>query len=146
MKGNETSPKPVGKTASAGFQIGVRRTIDVTQQQAWEYLLSPEGLKLWIGDVEAIELNPGDKYESANGACGEMRVVKHYEQLRLTWQLARWERPSTLQIRFLPAARGGTTLSFHQEHLDGPNTREEMKRRWEEVIARVAECAADRQL
>ena len=137
----EAGGKPVGLTASVGYQIGVRRTLAMTQRQAWDFMLSPEGLKLWIGNVESLGLNRGDRYASPNGASGEMRVAKPYEQLRLTWRLPRWERPSTLQIRFLPASEGRTTISFHQEHLDGPATREEMKLRWEEVIAEIAKRA-----
>lgn len=40
---------PVGMTKDAGAQIGVRRTLAVTKEQVWNFLLSPEGLSLWIG-------------------------------------------------------------------------------------------------
>ena len=136
--------KLVGQTASAGFQIGVRRTLPISRQEAWDYMMSPEGLRLWIGDVQALGLQPGRAYESKEGNRGEMRVVKLHEQLRLTWQPERWERSSTLQIRFLPAASGKTTISFHQEKLDGPTQREEMKLFWEDVIARIAEDTVPR--
>lgn len=141
MNGNERTAGggTVGQTAAAGFQIGVRRTLPFTQRQVWDCLLSPEGLKLWIGDVGTIGLNRGDLYEAPGGVRGEMRVAKRHEQLRLTWQPSKWARPSTLQIRLLPASGERTTVSFHQEHLDGPGTREEMKLHWEDVIAKIAE-------
>ncbi|MDF2716157.1 MAG: ATPase [Paenibacillus sp.] len=135
-----TDGKLIGQTASTGFQIGVRRTLPISRQEAWDYMMSPEGLRLWIGDVPALDMQPGSIYESKEGNRGEMRVVKLHEQLRLTWQPKKWERSSTLQIRFLPAASGKTTISFHQEKLDGPMQREEMKLFWEDVIARIAEA------
>ncbi|WP_315969970.1 hypothetical protein [Brevibacillus massiliensis] len=35
----------VGQTKSAGFQVGVRRTLPVSQERAWELVASVEGLQ-----------------------------------------------------------------------------------------------------
>lgn len=35
--------KPAGLTASVGFQIGVRRTLPVSPERAWELLTAPKG-------------------------------------------------------------------------------------------------------
>ncbi|GAA4853383.1 hypothetical protein GCM10023310_35450 [Paenibacillus vulneris] len=133
--------KPVGVTAAAGVQIGIRRTLKMTREQAWQYLLSSSGLKLWLGDLEKLNLEPGQRYAANDGTLGEMRVVKPYEQLRMTWQRRGWEKPSTLQIRLLPASGGRTTVSFHQEKLADLAVREEMKLRWENVLTHFAEYA-----
>ncbi|UJF35442.1 SRPBCC family protein [Paenibacillus hexagrammi] len=138
--------KPVGLTASAGYQIGVRRTIAMPQHQVWELLISPQGLKLWLGDVKRIGLHPGDRFETNEGTTGEMRVAKEPEQLRLTWQPSGWEKASTLQIRVLAGKAERTTVSFHQEKLDSAVTREAMKLRWEEVLLRLSEIASERLL
>lgn len=129
--------KPVGLTASTGFQIGVRRTFPATQQQVWSFLISREGLKLWLGDIPSLDLHAGFRYETKEGTIGELRVVKPYEQLRLTWKRIDWERPSTLQIRILPGKANRTTVSFHQEHLRDASAREQMKQRWEQVSAEI---------
>jgi uncharacterized protein YndB with AHSA1/START domain len=128
--------KPVGLTASVGFQIGVRRTLPFFQEEAWELLTSTRGKKLWLGDLATFELVKGHKFVTQEGTTGEFRVVKPLEQLRLTWQPADFPNTSTLQIRLLPAASPGkTTISFHQEKLDSAEQREEMKVHWEEVIS-----------
>jgi len=139
MKEDSREAKPVGLTAASGFQIGVRRTFPMTQQEAWSFLISREGLKLWLGDVPALDLHAGFRYETKEGTVGELRVVKPYEQLRLTWQRSDWDRPSTLQIRILPGKGNTTTLSFHQEKLSDASMREEMKQRWEKVTAVIME-------
>ncbi|GGA14147.1 hypothetical protein GCM10008018_68850 [Paenibacillus marchantiophytorum] len=130
------SDKVVGQTAEAGFQIGVRRTLPLYQEEAWELLISPSGRKFWLGEVADLSFTKGQAYQTVDGCSGEIRVVKPLEQLRLTWQPAAWEHASTLQIRLLPTANPGrTTISFHQEKLDNEERREEMKARWEAVIA-----------
>ncbi|MBB6733831.1 SRPBCC family protein [Cohnella zeiphila] len=133
--------KTVGLTRTTGYQIGVRRTLPVARDRIWSYLLSPEGLKAWLGDLAKLELEPGRAYRTGDGSVGEVRVVKPLEQLRLTWQPRGWERASTVQIRLLAVDSGKTTVAFHQEHLDGPLTRARMKLRWEEAIDRMTNDA-----
>ncbi|RCX13305.1 activator of Hsp90 ATPase-like protein [Fontibacillus phaseoli] len=129
----------IGQTKSVGFQIGVRRTFPVSREAAWTFLLSPEGLKLWLGDLPSLELEPGHQYITGEGNFGEMRVIKPLEQLRMTWQRKGWAQTSTLQIRLIPnpSHEGKTTISFHQEKLADALAREEMKRHWEAVTAEI---------
>ncbi len=144
MKGRcamaDRNEKPIGLTASVGYQIGVRRTIPITQAEAWERLTSKDGIKLWIGDTPPIIFSKGEKFESSSGLSGEFSVVKPKEQLRLTWQPKGWSKASTLQIRIIPGKSDSnkTVLSFHQENLSDARVREEMKHRWEQVIAQIA--------
>lgn len=129
----------VGLTADAGYQIGVRRTLPIDRDRAWDFLLSPEGLRLWLGNVTDLDLQVGAVYSSVEGITGEFRVVKPKEQLRLTWKPKGWEKPSTLQIRLLSSRPDKTTISFHQEKLSDAAARERMKERWEEALAVIAE-------
>lgn len=131
------SGKVVGQTASAGFQVGVRRTLPISPEQAWVFLTSPEGLKLWIGTVPALTFNEGETFTSDEGISGQFKVVKPQRQLRLRWAKKEWVKPSTLQIRLLSDQPDKTTISFHQENLDHANTREQMKLHWENVLAAI---------
>ncbi|MUT68590.1 SRPBCC domain-containing protein [Paenibacillus sp. NEAU-GSW1] len=135
-----TAKKVVGQTASAGFQIGVRRTLPVSPEEAWAFLTSPEGLTLWIGTVPLLTWTEGESFTSAEGVSGQLRVVKPLRQLRLKWGKKDWEKPSTLQIRLLSDKPGKTTISFHQENLDHPGTREQMKLYWEDVLGKLADA------
>ena len=134
--------KQVGWTADAGFQIGVRKTAAVAKPTVWRTLLSPAGLKLWLGDLEALPLAPKQAYESKDGVVGEIRSVVPQQKLRLTWQPRHWDNPSTLQIYLLAAANGRTTISFHQERLDDLYVREMMRRRWDLAADRLIEMMA----
>lgn len=134
-----TSNKVVGLTASAGFQVGVRRTLPISPEQAWAHLTSAEGLKQWIGTVSPLSFSEGETFRSAEGISGQFRIVKPYRQLRLRWEKREWGEPSTLQIRLLSNQPDKTTISFHQENLDHPDTREQMKLHWEDVLAVIRE-------
>ncbi len=135
-----TSEKVVSQTKDVGFQIGVRKTIAVAPQKAWDFLTSAEGFKLWLGELSSWRLEKGARYKTAEGTVGELRVVNPSPggHLRLTWQPRDWDTPSTVQVRIIPN-KEKTTISFHQEHLDGPETREAMRQRWQQVLDELAE-------
>lgn len=125
----------VGKTARAGYQVGVRRTLPFSEKRIWEALLSTDGLTIWLGG--ATEIAQGVPYALENGTRGEIGVYKPWSHIRLTWQPKDWARPSTLQIRVIPA-RNGTTVNVHQEQLNGATERNAMKAHWEGVLERLA--------
>jgi len=122
----------VGKTKDAGYQIGVRRTVPVTVEAAWRFLTGAEGLRAWLGEAEGAAVREGENFATREGNSGRFTVVKPLSHVRLQWMKSGWEAPSTLQIRLLPAKQG-TTISIHQEKLDGAKTREAMKAHWEDV-------------
>jgi uncharacterized protein YndB with AHSA1/START domain len=126
----------VGKTARVGYEIGVRRTLLFSEERVWALLLSPDGLRMWLGGPAAIA--DGAPYTLANGTAGRISVYKPRSHLRLTWQPTGWVQPSTLQVRVIPASRG-TTVSFHQEHLRDAAARTQMKAHWEQVIDSLTE-------
>ncbi|NRS50602.1 SRPBCC domain-containing protein [Brevibacillus sp. HB2.2] len=134
---NPESSKIVGQTAATGFQVGVRRTMPITPEQAWAFLTSSEGAKLWLGDVANLTFSEGETFTSSDGISGQFRVVKPFRQFRLKWSMKDWEKPSTLQIRLISDKPDRTTISFHQENLDHMNTREQMKLHWEEVLNEI---------
>ncbi|MFA4134106.1 MULTISPECIES: SRPBCC domain-containing protein [unclassified Brevibacillus] len=134
---NTKSNKIVGQTAATGFQVGVRRTMPITPEQAWAFLTSSEGAKLWLGHVSNLTFSEGETFTSSDGISGQFRVVKPFQQFRLKWSMKEWEKPSTLQIRLISDKPDRTTISFHQENLDHMNTREQMKLHWEEVLNEI---------
>jgi uncharacterized protein YndB with AHSA1/START domain len=126
--------KDAGKTADAGYQIGVRRRVPASEERVWAALLSSAGLRIWLGGVAPVE--EGARFAFPNGTSGEIRVYQPWSHVRLTWRRPDWDAPSYLQVRVIPA-RTGTTLSFHQDHLRGPADRTAMRAHWEQVIEQL---------
>lgn len=126
----------VGQTRSVGFQIGVRKTFPVPLKVAWQTTVSAQGLKIWLGETEGFKLVKGASFLTRNGTRGTVRVLHPNGHLRVTWQPPLWPRASTIQIRVIPNGEK-TVISFHQEHLPGPEAREQMRRRWQAALAEL---------
>ena len=143
----ERGMREVGETADAGYQVGVQRTVRVEQGALWERLLSPSGLAVWLGgvDTEGFEAEPGATYEPADCTVGEVRTVSEGERLRMTWQPAGRDEPTTLQLT-LSCPRNDdskTTLRVHHEKLADADEREAMGAHWRDVLDRIEASLAD---
>jgi uncharacterized protein YndB with AHSA1/START domain len=125
--------RSIGQTQDGSFQIGVRKTLAATPQQAWDLITSAEGLKLWLGEAGDFRLEKGRSFETTDGAQGEVRVLNPGGHTRLTWRPRGWRRASTIQIRVIPSGER-TSISFHQENLPDAEAREAMRRHWQQVL------------
>lgn len=136
----ERGGRVVGRTADAGFQLGVQRTVGLPLQRTWDLLAAQPSL--WL-DADVV-LEEGRTYESPQ-ARGEVRVVRPGERLRLTWQPTGWSRPATLQLTVSAPAPGRTAVHVHLEKLPDAQTREDQRAHWRRVLQRVAEAAEEAQ-
>lgn len=114
---SDNTERPTGLTRDTGYQIGVRRTVDINHQQAWRLLTAPSGLDLWLGATQ-LEFVEGTRYRLTDGTVGQVRVVRPDSHLRITWQPKEWSRASTIQVRVIPKGNR-SVIAFHQEHLPG---------------------------
>ncbi len=132
--------RSVGETASAGFEIGVQKSLPLTPAQAWNLLTEPEGRALWLGTVPDLRWEKRAAYATAEGTRGEVRSFTPGKLVRLTWQPLHFPAPSTLQVSLTPSG-AKTALRFHQEKLDSAETREEMRAHWRKVLEKLAKLA-----
>jgi uncharacterized protein YndB with AHSA1/START domain len=132
-----------GKTAGAGWNTGVSRTLPYPGAQVWDFLVGRDGVALWLGPGAELPREPGARYETADGTAGEIRSYVEGDRVRLTWRPRDWDHDTTVQVR-LSAAGGGTTLRFHQERLSGAEERERQRAYWREVTERVVAALAER--
>lgn len=137
MYGQLMGRVPVGVTKDAGVQIGVRKTLDAAKEEVWSFLLSPEGLSMWIGDIPSLPLQAGCEFESKEGVSGKITVVEPLRKLRMTWKRPEWDKPSRLQMYVLSANSGKTTVAIHQEMLEDVYMREVMRRFWDDVLNKM---------
>ena len=134
----------VGETADAGFQVGVRRSVEATRTQAWQLITSrPE---LWLGEGASVACDKGGRYEvppgdDAPGVTGEVRVVKPGDRLRMTWQPEGWPAPATLQLTLSESRSGKTAIQAHLEKLPDAEAREAMRERLREALERIVAAA-----
>jgi uncharacterized protein YndB with AHSA1/START domain len=110
----------------AGYQVGVRRTIDLPMEECWQLITLIEGVKVWLGEIEIANWEAKERYRLPYGTRGKIRVYAPPSHLRLTWQAAGWSGPSTIQLRVVPKGTK-SVIALHQENLPGPAERAELK-------------------
>ena len=133
-----TQIEEIGLTKDTGWQVGLRRTIPVPVEMIWDLLISPQGIRIWLGDGEPFELAKGAKYHLDDGTSGEVRVVKPLSHFRITRfpPVPDYLRASTVQIRVL-GNKEKTTLVFHEEHLPNKQARLSRKSYYLQVIEQI---------
>jgi uncharacterized protein YndB with AHSA1/START domain len=125
----------VGRTKDAGWQIGVSKTIDRPVDEVWDFITSPAGVSIWLGEGVTALSERGAGYETADGVRGETRSFRDLDRLRLTWQPPDWSHETTLQLTVSSAGAGRTRLTVHQERLTDAGEREQQRKHWQGVIA-----------
>jgi uncharacterized protein YndB with AHSA1/START domain len=130
----------LGQTADAGFQVGVQKTLPLASDALWRFLLSPEGLKLWLPVEGELELEPKQTFTTQDGTSGEIRSIDPGKRLRLTWQPKDWQKSSTLQMYLLSGDNATTSLRFHHEKLTSLAVRHEMKAYWQAALLRIEQA------
>lgn len=125
---------PVGRTRDAGWQIGVSKTINRPVSQVWDFITSPEGIAIWLGDGVTVLSDRGAGYETATGVRGETRSFRELDRVRLTWQPPDWTHDTTLQLTVSSAGEGRARLVVHQERLADATEREQQRRHWQGVV------------
>lgn len=124
---------PIGKTKGQGWEIGVRRTLPIRTDAAWELLMTQSGLGIWLGHGVTPDFQKGDTFQTDEKTEGEIRSYDEGSMIRMRWQPSGWDFASTLQIRVLPAKRGAT-ISIHHEKLENGEQREQMQQHWSAVL------------
>lgn len=127
------SERPTGLTRDAGWQIGVSRTLPVDVADAWRFVVSTAGLRVWLGDDVNTPLAKGQQFTTADGTVCEIRSLHDEDRIRLTWQPPGRPRPATVQLALTPA-KSGTTFRFHTERLVDADEREHMRAHWKGVL------------
>jgi uncharacterized protein YndB with AHSA1/START domain len=114
-----------GWTQDSGWQAGMRRTLPIPPEDAWDFLLSPRIVSLWLGESDKAELEKGKEFHLSDETQVKIVVLKPDSHLRLRWKPVDYQRPSTLQVRLIPSGKR-TVFAFHQENL--PSAQERQKR------------------
>jgi uncharacterized protein YndB with AHSA1/START domain len=60
----------VGRTRDAGWEIGVSKTIERPVGEVWDFITSPEGVAIWLGEGVTALSERGAGYETAAGVRG----------------------------------------------------------------------------
>lgn len=132
--------RPVGRTADAGWEIGVSRTVPLPLEEAWALVVSPEGLAAWLGAGATLAEEPGTPYLTADGTTGEVRSYRSLDRVRVTWRPPTWDHDTTVQIALSAKGPDRTVIGFHQERMADAGERERQRAHWSAVMDRLLEA------
>jgi uncharacterized protein YndB with AHSA1/START domain len=135
-------PAEVGRTKDAGWQIGVSKTLDHSVEEVWDFLTSPAGTAIWLGEGVMVSPESGEGYETTAGVRGETRSFTRHRRIRLTWQPPDWRHDTTLQLSVTPAGEGRARLGVHQERLADAAERELQRKHWQGVVNAIVDALA----
>jgi hypothetical protein len=130
----------LGQTKDSGFEVGVSKSFRMLSNELWELLLSKQGLKIWLGDIDRLTLEPKANFKTKDGAIGQVRTIDPGKKLRLSIKLKNLSFVSTLQVYLFPT-KNGTSLRFHQEKLSNRKEREVMQKHWKYVLDELSKCS-----
>ena len=131
-EGGRTMPR--GLTQDAGWEIGVSRTLPLPVAAVWEFIASPEGVALWLGEGVRLPTAKGESYETGDGIAGEVRSYRPGDRVRLTYGT------STLQVAVSASGEGKAVLRFHQDRLANAEERERQRAHWKAVMGEVTDA------
>lgn len=114
--------RKIGLTKTAGWQFGVRKTVNAPLEYIWNDMFSENGLAKWNEGVDT-----------------DFSTFKAYSHVRTKWKLNNWKNKATLQIRLVQGqAPGKTTIAVHIDQLLDENQRREAKEYWSVIITHIA--------
>jgi uncharacterized protein YndB with AHSA1/START domain len=123
-----------GQTRDAGWEVGVRKTVDAPLDVVWVFLLG-KGLNIWLGNAR-LSLEKGAKYQTDDDISGHIISVSEKSRIRMTWQPGEWDHDSTLHVT-VKKTPIGTSIGFQQERLADRDERKIMLTHWKEVLDKL---------
>jgi uncharacterized protein YndB with AHSA1/START domain len=130
-----TTPDNTGSKKDAGWEVGVRETIDVPLPVVWQYLVSA-GIPVWLGKGEFRGVK-GFKYSMADGVRGEVQAYAEGSKIRLSWRPDDWPHDTVL-ILSVKAVEAGTTIAIRHQELADRDERRMMLGHWKNVVGDLA--------
>ncbi|HEX4923206.1 MAG TPA: SRPBCC domain-containing protein [Bdellovibrionales bacterium] len=133
-----------GRNQKGEYSVAASRTMPVAQRELWNALTSPEGVEIWLKVFRGFKLEPGAKYETRDGAFGEVRTMKAPLRIRMTWQDADWDKPSVLQLYAVARLKGKSVLAIQQEGLSDGRLRDRLREHWKQAMERILELIREK--
>lgn len=125
--------KEVGLTQDSGWQVGVRKTLPIALKDAWDFLLSDNIVRLWLGAAQDVRFEQGAEFNLKDGTHIRITVVRPGSHLRLQFQPIDYSQPAIIQVRLIASGQS-TVFAFHQERLPDWEARQARKYDFQQAL------------
>jgi activator of HSP90 ATPase len=124
------------KEKDLGFQVSVSKIFPIGTKAMWEFLLSDEGIAIWIGDISVGNFELQNRFITKSGTEGKLTIFVPDCHLRFKWKPKHWQKQSTVELR-VTNRKGRASIVFHQTGFFEIEKREEMRTFWKYVIEKI---------
>ena len=122
------------KVKDLGFQVSVSKVFSVTTETMWEFLLSEEGIAVWLGKFPIEDFEIQKSFVTEDGIEGKLTVFVPDCHLRLKWKPIHWQKFTTIELR-VTNRKGKASVIFYQAVFFEIEKREEMRIYWKNIIS-----------
>jgi hypothetical protein len=129
--------KVIGLTKKHGFQISVSKTFTVFHEFMWDFVLSEEGIKLWLGDINMVDFELKTPFKTKTGTECELRSFKPGLYIKFNYKPENWTKLSKIEIRIDKRKGGFARFGVLHSHLISLTQRSAMKKHWDSVIKEI---------
>jgi activator of HSP90 ATPase len=124
------------KAKNLGFQYSIRKTFQVSVDTLWEFILSEQGISIWLGTMDMADFELNKSFKTSEGIEGKITTFKPDCHFRMSWKPPHWDKPSIVEVR-ITNYKGKASMVIHQTRFFEFEKREEMKIYWENVIEKM---------
>lgn len=134
------------QTLKGTYTTTATKTIAVSAAKLFAFLISDEGLEIWLSPLSEMKFETGTPYERMGGVFGEVRGFTRGKKIRLTWIDEEWPRKTTLQLHLVPRGEGKCMIVI--DHIDLPTmkAKNDMHAHWRKVVDRLSETLMPQRL
>ncbi len=124
------------KTKNLGFQVSVSKIFTVNPETMWEFILSEEGLAVWLGKISIEEFEIQKPFICPDGTEGKLTVFKPDCHIRLQFKPKHWQKYAIIELR-ITRIKGRAAMVIHQTNFFEEAKIEEMRSYWKGIILKI---------
>jgi activator of HSP90 ATPase len=129
--------KKVDKPKNLGFQYSIRKTFPVTVEVFWEFILSEQGISVWLGTIDMADFELNKSFKTQERIEGKITTFKPDCHFRMSWKPPHWNKPSIVEIR-ITNYKGKAAMVIHQTRFFEIEKREEMRVYWVNIVRKIS--------
>jgi len=127
-----------GQSLKGDYATVATRTVAAPARKVWKFMTEAEGLRLWLNPMSEFLIEKGSEFEVEGGIFGQVRTLKPFVRVRLSWQETEWPKPSILQLHIVPRPKDKCIVVLTHENLRSAQLRDQMRDHWKAKLTEVA--------
>jgi activator of HSP90 ATPase len=133
-----TGKRIAGQSLKGTYTCTLTKSVKLDHKKIWNWCVSPEGIEVWLKPMSPITITKGESFEIEGGVYGEIRTLKKFQRVRMSWREIDWEKGTTVQLHMHKRAKDKSMLSISHDGLRTARKKAEMRDYWRKVIDEMA--------